>query len=325
MCKANFNKMAKQVNHKIRCELCNKDFTTKYCLKMHIQAIHEKLKPNKCNSCEKSFLTNSQRNRHVKEVHLKIKSYKCNSCEKSFSQNHSLKTHVSSMHEHSIPYVPCDICGKDILKNNLLLHKKRTHEKVMNYHCAFCGKAFYDKKCWLNHQENIHVRTKEEYFACDICEKSFNKILSLKYHMQIHEKNRKKFKCMSCEKSFTNPWILRNHVSAVHNKIKPYKCESCKLAFFQMCRLKRHTDVVHNNLKIFKCEACEESFKFKKTLLRHQAKKHGHNTKSIQCEVCHKNYPDQTALVNHVARVHEMQKIFKCVKYVRKALFIQVF
>ena len=52
-----------------------------------------------CKKCDKSFSKRSSLKVHIKTVHDKVKSYKCNSCSKAFGQKHNLKVHINTVHE----------------------------------------------------------------------------------------------------------------------------------------------------------------------------------------------------------------------------------
>ena len=60
------------------CESCDKKFTSKQMLVMHISAIHENKKDFKCNSCEKTFSQKASLQRHFRLVHEKKRALKKN-------------------------------------------------------------------------------------------------------------------------------------------------------------------------------------------------------------------------------------------------------
>ena len=78
------------------CEICNKSFSKKGELTVHVDLFHEK---NKCEICANSFANKNKLTRHVKSVHEKKKPFQCEICEKQFSKKNKLKGHIKSVHE----------------------------------------------------------------------------------------------------------------------------------------------------------------------------------------------------------------------------------
>ena len=84
-------------NHK--CDLCDKAFSMKNSLMIHIKIVHEGVKNHKCDQCGKAFSQSGLLKRHINNVHEGLKSYKCDLCDQNFTQHENLKTHISSVHE----------------------------------------------------------------------------------------------------------------------------------------------------------------------------------------------------------------------------------
>ena len=87
------------MNSSFSCKSCDKKYKQFKGLKLHIKAIHEKLKEFSCISCGKSFTQSHSLRRHTKIVHKGQKLHKCDSCDSSFTQSHSLKIHRKSFHD----------------------------------------------------------------------------------------------------------------------------------------------------------------------------------------------------------------------------------
>ena len=87
------------MNSSFSCKSCDKKYKQLKGLKLHIKAIHEKLKEFSCKSCGKSFTQSHSLRRHTKIVHEGQKLHKCYSCDSSFTQSHSLKIHRKSFHD----------------------------------------------------------------------------------------------------------------------------------------------------------------------------------------------------------------------------------
>jgi hypothetical protein len=67
-------------------------------LKMHIQSVHEKLKPFHCNICDHKSSYKLDMKKHIDVVHNQIRSFQCKICQKWFSQKSNFKTHLQQKH-----------------------------------------------------------------------------------------------------------------------------------------------------------------------------------------------------------------------------------
>ncbi|XP_037773005.1 zinc finger protein 674-like [Penaeus monodon] len=72
------------------CEICNKDFSEKYKL-----VIHMREKPYCCDVCNKDFSDKSSQIKHMR-VHMKEKPYSCEFCNKNFALKRDLVKHMRS-------------------------------------------------------------------------------------------------------------------------------------------------------------------------------------------------------------------------------------
>ena len=112
-------------------------------LRVHINAVHERMKLIKCDVCGKLFSTNQKLVRHKNGVHLKIKIFECKLCGKKFPQEINLKNHTQSVHAVKELH-KCKICDKVFsLKANLKAHIKTVHEKSDLYQCDNCDKKYH--------------------------------------------------------------------------------------------------------------------------------------------------------------------------------------
>ena len=105
------NSLKSQVHEKERGHKCEKIFTIKKNLIVHIRVIHEERKDPKCDMCGKFFSQTKSLKRHIHTIHESHKDYKCHSCDKSFSQPGDLKRHIYIVHEGHKDF-NCESCGK---------------------------------------------------------------------------------------------------------------------------------------------------------------------------------------------------------------------
>ena len=162
----------------IHCEKCDKPFSTKGNLKLHIKTVHDKVKCHTCDLCLRAFGLKGVLQRHVKTVHDKVKPHKCDLCLKAFGQKCDLQKHIKTVHEEVKSY-KCDL---------------------KPYICKICDKRFGNVVHFKIHVKTVHKRIKD--FDCKACDKSFGEKGTLKRHVKAIHENGKTLKCESCENRF---------------------------------------------------------------------------------------------------------------------------
>ncbi|CAG5121394.1 unnamed protein product [Candidula unifasciata] len=84
---------------------------------------------------------------------------------------------------------------------------------------------------------------------CEVCQRSFREIATLRKHEQLHRADRP-YVCNTCGKSFLWSSNLKVH-ERVHTGERPYKCKICHRCFTQSNDLRRHERNVHMRGKIY--------------------------------------------------------------------------
>ena len=266
----------------------------------------------------------------------------CKECNKTFTTFKNKNVHVKNMHSGLQSPVPCKQCKK-IFKSDKYLQKhiKKIHFNNINEELK---------------TENPDIKLKTEMDsdgnqiikeACGICEKTFDKKHSLKYHiMNVHLPS-KEILCIHCEKIFKNEMSMREHVRRVHTgeAANNHKCEVCNETLVSKELLLDHQEKVHGHLKQT-CEICNKVFLTMKILAVHIANKHctripdkgfvclycnsvtkrgaaelGYhimnkhfNQPNYQCDQCGKGFDDSRCLTSHIKYNHTTEKLFQCDK-----------
>ena len=169
-------------DNQIKCNVCNKNYTSPQTLLLHKNTIHEGRKNYKCESCGDYFTELEYLKLHIKTIHEGHRSYKCDSCGKSFTQSGTLIRHIcfkcNAIQEERYK---CDHCGNSFIEPaSLFFHIKTIHEGHRSYKCDFCGKSFIQSGALKRHIKAIH----KEYYKCDSCGNTFNESGSLKLHIK---------------------------------------------------------------------------------------------------------------------------------------------
>ncbi len=330
-----------------KCDLCDKKYSTRSYLRIHVTRDHLQLSQFQCDCCEKAFGSKDTLKSHVRKVHEKKYQVKCDKCDKMLSSTSNLKTHIEAVHEGLKPF-QCDICeNKFKSKDGLTVHKIFLHagkDRRGEFQCDNCGKSFMTKRLLQQHFENIHLKIKN--LKCEVCGRQFyyqsnlnkhktrmypassgtpklqcnicGKIVSdLKQHVeQVHSVSPVPLVCKVCNKTFTNKIAFRSHERYAHEKTK-FPCKLCGKEYTLGCNLRRHIRNIHSEIKKpkvrFDCTHCGKSYT-KRALEYHINHVHG-NPEKLPCSFagCRLKYATKRTLKNHIRQVHsDNPKRFKC-------------
>ena len=191
------------------CDLCDYKSAHLGNLRIHIKAVHLKIKDYKCEECDYRTAHSAQLKLHIKSVHLKIKDYKCEECGAKYSTSSGLKSHVNAKHEGVI--YSCDLCVYMATQLvNLMRHIKAVHLKSKNY-------------------------------SCDDCNEKFSQVFNLKRHVEEKHKGIR-HSCDQCGYYATRLGRLKVHINSVHLKTKKYTCQEWDAKFSLAYNLNGQTE-----------------------------------------------------------------------------------
>merc|ERR1712213_170804 len=105
-----------------QCASCDKTFTKKGNLMLHLQTVHEKLR-HFCDKCDKSYSTERSLKEHKQKEHTqsdispnkaeKIEKYSCKPCKETFVLKESLEKHNNYFHNSNSLKMTCGYCKKE--------------------------------------------------------------------------------------------------------------------------------------------------------------------------------------------------------------------
>ena len=159
---------------------------------------------------------------------------------------------------------------------------------------------------------DVDVGSNDKQFQCEICERYFLTLPTLRAHKQIlHE--RAPLKCDICD--FTSKHVTSmnrhklSHLGLRHEE-KQYQCENCDYATNFKDQMARHRGARHGEKKKRTCEKCSASFNNDTSYFIHK-RKHGADYKPPKCPECDFVVKNVNSLTNHL-RTHRAEKPFVC-------------
>lgn len=139
------------------CLFCNKDFTTKWNLKLHKWTHASRTsKPYKCDQCKGAFIRETDYVAHMNS-HKSVRPYTCNYCGAQFIRKYNCQRHVKE-HEKGKSF-SCQICGKSFHRSYYLKDHMRVHSGLRPYTCHICGKTSTTKS---NHNKHVRIHHARE-------------------------------------------------------------------------------------------------------------------------------------------------------------------
>ena len=165
---------------KIGCNLCEEGKVHEKCTNIYsnIQIFKTRGNTKKGKySCDKCDYTSDQTyllRLHIEAVHLKIKCYRCSVCDYASYYKQILKIHVKSKHENEICRIikiGCKLCEEGEVHEKCPIARKFIRKGHTNSGKYVCDKCEYknDKKILLRfHIEAVHFKIK--CYRCSVCD-----------------------------------------------------------------------------------------------------------------------------------------------------------
>ncbi|KAG5884490.1 hypothetical protein JTB14_001285 [Gonioctena quinquepunctata] len=169
----------KHQDKKFTCQLCNKSYSTKSVLKVHMGS-HANKRQNLCSVCGKGFNYPNALEYHMR-LHTGEKNYHCEFCNKRFRMPNSLNRHRRT-HTGDKPF-KCQYCGRAFCSRGEVTCHEYVHTGFRPYHCKYCRKGFSK-----THNLKIHLLSHRGHHQCEICGKSFIEPAILAMHYKISHK-----------------------------------------------------------------------------------------------------------------------------------------
>ena len=153
--------------YKYECEFCDKNFTERYNLKIHIKNKHEKIPPKHiCSVCNKGFHSKRDLNAHSVTHQSNPVLHQCPECDFESKHVKSVERHYKLKHSTCITDARfvCEVCGKGFHEKNKLERHSYVH---MDYSCkpiacSECTYRFICRSDLKQHMKKVHGSPKTE-------------------------------------------------------------------------------------------------------------------------------------------------------------------
>ncbi|XP_065076209.1 zinc finger protein 836-like [Ochlerotatus camptorhynchus] len=247
--------------------------------------IRQHLNPVKCPHCDKRYSCKNGVNLHVQRYHQDGDVQCPSTCEycgevypSKVSLLHHMKIHTTA--------VSCEICGK-LFKDRpkLRLHIQGRHEKLKKYECNICKKKLGSLDTVQIHMKTYHLN---RVFKCSYCPKTYASELTHRYHEKKHvenpeyvskkdwkkyytvvegESNKPGEKLKKCNLCGIISKAMGSHLSTIHFPPE-FRCTICDMTFKKKQRYEIHV-LEHENGKALQCPICSREFSDRKNLIAH--------------------------------------------------------
>lgn len=162
---------------------------------------------------------------------------------------HSLRAEGGRVAKKGNKPFRCSIegCGATFgQKGSLTRHVKSRHEKLRPHLCDLCQKRFSALWTLRVHRRNVHLKSKPH--KCHLCDKAFGELFNKSKHIAIVHEGKRPFSCPICSRAFGYKGDMRKHVLELHEQPgRPFQCmfPSCGVKFARKRYLRRHENLSH--------------------------------------------------------------------------------
>ncbi|XP_022915192.1 zinc finger protein 423 homolog isoform X2 [Onthophagus taurus] len=313
-----------EVDLKIACMYCGKDFATMNLMYQHINIDHSSLffqhssLSYVCDLCSMKFDTSQTLREHLEGVHWKLNAVGTSSQAKATDLSRKRKcdepednrkteeiknspSTVSSPYDTNDKPCICSYCYAQMPNFKSFLVHMETHvslnaSSLIGY-CPVCGEPGRDPIEFSSHIFG-HVVSDATGRCCHQCKKSFDQLDQLqKHHFEAHSQS--VYKCTLCGEYFENEIAIQVHFNNKHcNECKHYRCNLCPQQFFH----DRLTADLHVSMRH------GSQLSGRNQILNKFAAPFGDVEprlyQSYQCSFCHKMFQDEYLHHLHVLKEH---------------------
>lgn len=247
--------------------------------------LRQHLNPEKCPHCDRRYTSKNNVALHVQMYHMESDVQCPSTCEYCGEVYPSKVSLLHHMKQHTTA-ASCEICGKVFKeRRKLRLHIERRHEKLRKYECSICQKKLSSLDSVQMHIKSAHSN---QVFKCSYCPKTYPTELSHRYHEKKHienpefvgkkdwkefytvvegEENKPGLKLKKCNLCGAVARAIGTHLATVHFP-NEFRCTICGITIKNKQRFETHV-LEHENGKAHRCPICGREFSDRKNLIAH--------------------------------------------------------
>lgn len=238
-------------NGRHTCKICNRVFTLKETLRVHLGNIHKVgsyiKKEYPCEYCSHITYRRDALRKHISVKHKKIKDKLIMEDRKKMNANPVgiLKEKVGRNNSNNKESEEAD--DKDGKKDTTSKNVKHAGKILSNenhtYACDICSFKGKNKNSLTTHRRHIH----KIMHKCTKCEYKTTILRYLKLHQRTHvDRQIQQFRCGKCPKKFRHDTNLSRHKTSQHGSGGNHICKICKQVFTMKGNLRVHLGAIHN-------------------------------------------------------------------------------
>ena len=305
----------KDVERNFACPKCDARFVNKHHLAEHVVS-HDPNSKHKCELCDKRFVRLIELWRHERQ-HSGPRKHKCPLCQGRFFNKDSLLYHRKTQHGYKLRLHSTAADDKSHIST--LQNKTLWTSTERDNQCTECLKTFSSKN-HLDEHKRLHDPNLQ--FHCEVCFKSFTRLINLWRHETVHKNDvgERKHKCPDCNACFFSKGSCDYHRRIQHgvqiaqrkptrkqlvfkpSTQKVFTCSYCSKTFGNAEVARRH-EGIHDDGKGYKCtyEGCSEKFTSIDVMARHFVQMHP-SSFPFQCSFCFRGFKQYGHLASHEKR-----------------------
>ena len=214
------NPVTVECNELSKCRVCQKTFSNRMNLKLHMQT-HEGTQEFNCDLCGALFSRKADRDRH-RMRHTGERPFKCDTCDYSCIRLGDLNRHKLKHGDRSggqarqkCPYCEKTLSRKDEMKGHIAAAHLSIKIRRTSFCCTLCDEYFESKYKLNKHNVEVHKKT----IDCEYCGQTFTSVSNRSKHIgRFH--SQQTFTCNICQKVFQSKSNLHDHCRLMHQDIK---------------------------------------------------------------------------------------------------------
>ncbi|XP_049547194.1 zinc finger protein ZFP2-like [Anopheles darlingi] len=219
-----------------------------------------------CGVCNVSYVNSEMLKHHMVLTHLGKFSCPFADCGCEYNSMAPLALHITNKHIQSAETTRCLRCKEEITRGCMEQHLESGCKAIPQFDCMHCDKKFLSSRALAQHLKQL-----EQRFQCEVCEKSFAALASLRSHQLTHT-GEKPFLCTVCGKSFTTASHRTAHMDT-HIKGKLFECDLCGKCLQSRACYRNHVKR-HRQERSHRCDICGKMFYSKYSVRVHQQEVH---------------------------------------------------